>query len=193
MPFPKILVLSGSIRTRSHNARLAALAAKELTFADAEVSRISLLDYPMPIYDADQDLISGPPPNALKLKRMMSAHRGIFIASPEYNASISPLLKNTIDWVSRVRERGEPPYAAYRGRVFALGAASTDVLGGTRGLLALRQVLEVGCGALVIPEQIAVANAEHAFDEMDNLKDTRNAGVLKALALRLVEMAQQVS
>jgi NAD(P)H-dependent FMN reductase len=193
MPFPKILVLSGSIRTRSHNARLAALAAKEFTIVDAEVSRISLLDYPMPIYDADHDLISGPPANALKLKRMMSAHQGIFIASPEYNASIPPLLKNSIDWVSRVRERGEPPYAAYRGRVFALGAASTDVFGGARGLLALRQVLELGCGALVIPEQIAVANADHAFDEMENLKGTKYTAALKALVRRLVDMAQQTN
>jgi NAD(P)H-dependent FMN reductase len=192
MPFPKILVLAGSIRNRSHNQRLAALAAKELTLVDAEVSSASLLDYPMPVYDADQDMISGPPPNALKLKRMMSAHQGIFITSPEYNASISPLLKNVIDWISRVRERGEAPYAAYRGRVFAIGAASTDVYGGVRGLLTLRQILEVGCGAVVIPEQIAVANAEHAFDDMDNLKDPRNATALKAVARRLVEMAQQI-
>jgi NAD(P)H-dependent FMN reductase len=193
MPLPKILVLSGSIRKRSHNTRLAALAAKELTLADANVSRISLVDYPLPLYDADQDLVSGPPPNALKLKQMMAAHHGIFIASPEYNASITPLLKNTIDWVSRVRERGEPPYAAYRGRVFALGAASTDALGGVRGLLTLRQVLELGCGALVVPEQIAVGNAEHAFDEMDNLKDPRHSAALKVLVRRLIDMAQQVS
>jgi len=193
MPIPKILVLPGSIRTKSHNARLAALAAKELTLADANVTQISLLDYPLPLYDANHDMISGPPPNAVKLKKMMTAHRGIFIASPEYNASISPLVKNMIDWVSRVRERGEPPYAAYRGRVFALGAASTDVFGGLRGLLALRQVLEAGCGALVIPEQVAVGNAEHAFDEMDNLKDARSAGALKTLARRLVEVAQQMN
>jgi NAD(P)H-dependent FMN reductase len=193
MPFPKTLVLSGSIRSRSHNARLAALAAKELTLADAEVSVISLGDYPLPLYDADQDMVSGPPPNAIKLKQMMVAHSGIFIASPEYNASVTPLLKNAIDWVSRVRERGELPYAAYHGRVFALGAASTDAQGGVRGLLALRQVLEAGCGALVIPEQIAVANAEHAFDEMDNLKDTKSAVTLKALVRRLVDMSQQVS
>jgi NAD(P)H-dependent FMN reductase len=189
----KILVLSGSVRAQSYNTRLAALAAKELTLADAEVSRISLLDYPLPLYDADQDIVSGPPPNAIKLKQMMAAHRGIFITSPEYNASITPLLKNTIDWISRVRERGDQPYAAFRGRAFAIGAASTDVLGGVRGLLTLRQVLELGCGAMVIPEQIAVANAEHAFDDMDNLKDPRDAGVLKALARRLVDMAQQVS
>ena len=84
----------------------------------------------------------------------------MFIASPEYNASVTPLLKNTIDWVSRVRERGEPPLAAYKNRVFALGGASDGAYGAMRSLMALRQVLELGCGALVIPDQIAVMRAE---------------------------------
>src|SRR5436190_4281718 len=193
MPHPKILVIPGSIRNRSHNARLAALAAKELTLADADVSMISLFDYPMPIYDADHDVVAGPPPNAVKLKKMIAPHRGVFIACPEYNASIPPLVKNMIDWVSRVHERGDPPYAAFRGRAFALGAASPDVLGGARGLLALRQVLELGCGALVLPEQMVVPSAENAFDELDNLKDARHATALKELARRLVEMAQRLS
>jgi NAD(P)H-dependent FMN reductase len=193
MPHPKILVIPGSHRNRSYNARLAALAAKELTLADADVSLISLFDYSMPLYDADHEVVSGPPPNAVKLKKMMAAHQGVFITSPEYNASLSPLLKNAIDWVSRVRERNEPAYAAFHGRVFALGSASPDMLGGARGLLALRQVLELGCGALVLPEQVVVPNAENAFDDLDNLKDARQEAALKALARRLVETAQQVS
>jgi chromate reductase, NAD(P)H dehydrogenase (quinone) len=193
MPHPKILVIPGSIRNHSHNARLAALAAKELTIADADVTQISLFDYPMPLYDPDHDMVTGPPPNAVKLKKMMAAHRGVFITSPEYNASLSPLVKNMVDWVSRVHERGDPPNAAFRGRVFALGSASTEPLGGARGLLALRQVLELGCGALVLPEQVVVPNAENAFDDMDNLKDARQATALKTLARRLVEVAQQIA
>ena len=94
MPIPKILVVPGSIRTGSHNVRLAALAAKELTLLDVEVTRISLADYPLPIYDADIDARAGQPANALKLKQMIMAHQGIFIASPEYSASVTPLLKN---------------------------------------------------------------------------------------------------
>jgi chromate reductase len=109
MSVPKILVFAGSIRTGSFNARLAALAAKELALAGADVTRISLEDYPLPIYDGDDEAESGVPDNAKKLKSMMAAHQGVFIASPEYNASVTPLLKNTIDWISRVRERGEPP------------------------------------------------------------------------------------
>jgi chromate reductase len=193
MPIPKVLVLAGSIRTGSFNARLAAVAAKEIARAEAEVTRISLLDFPLPLYDGDVEARSGPPENSVKLKRMFCAHQGVFIASPEYNASLTPLLKNTIDWISRVREKQEPPLSAYRNRVFALGAASNGTYGGMRSIMALRQALELGCGALVIPEQIAVREASHAFDENDELKDERSAALLRTLARRLVELARQIA
>jgi chromate reductase len=190
MHTPKILVIPGSLHTGSHNSRLAALAAKEFALAEAEVTRISLADYPLPLFDAEMTAEVGPPQNAVQLQRMLRAHHGVFITSPEYNASITPLLKNAIDWLTRARARGEPTYAAFRDRVFAIGAASTGGGGGQRSLLALRQILELGCGALVIPEQVSVANAADAFDEMDNLKDEDLAVSLKALARRLVELAR---
>lgn len=190
MPAPKILVFSGSTRTGSHNAKLAALAAKELTLLDIDVTRISLVDYPLPLYDADLDARSGQPPSALKLKQMIMAHHGIFIASPEYSASVTPLLKNAIDWVSRVRERGDPTYAAFKGRVFAIASASPGPSGGLRSLMALRQILELGCGALVIPEQVAIPQADQAFDAMDNIADIRIANLFHAELARLVEMAR---
>ncbi|HVY58291.1 MAG TPA: NAD(P)H-dependent oxidoreductase [Xanthobacteraceae bacterium] len=192
MPAPKILVMAGSIRTGSFNARLAALAAKELTLLDADVTHVSLIDYPMPIYDGDDEAKSGPPENAVKLKRLMSLHRGVFITSPEYNASIAPLLKNTLDWVSRVREEGEPALAVYRNRFFALGAASNGAYGGYRSLIALRHVLELGCGAIVLPDQVAVREAATAFDEKDNLRDERTAITLKQVLRRLVDMVRQL-
>ena len=190
MAIPKILVIPGSLRAKSYNVRLAALASKELTLADADVTRISLVDYPLPIYDADTAEKSGPPHNAFKLKQLMSAHQGVFIASPEYNASLTPLIKNTIDWISAVRERGEPRLAAYQNRVFALGGASPGRSGATHSLLALRQVLAVGCRALVLAEQVTVPNAEHAFDEMDELTDARAADQLKVVVRKLVDTAR---
>lgn len=190
MASPKILVLPGSLRTGSHNVRLAALATKELTLLDADVTRISLADYPLPLYDADLDARGGQPDNAVKLKHMISAHHGVFIASPEYSASVTPLLKNAIDWVSRVRERGDPTYAAYKNRVFAIASASPGPTGGLRSLMALRQILELGCGALVIPEQVAIPDAERAFDDMDNLLETRLTNLLRAELARLVDMAR---
>jgi chromate reductase len=190
MAVPRILVIPGSLRARSYNVRLAALASKQLTLADADVTRISLVDYPLPIYDADTAEESGPPHNAFKLKQLMSAHQGIFIASPEYNASLTPLIKNTIDWISVVRERGEPPLAAYQNRVFALGGASPRRSGASHSLLALRQVLAVGCGALVLAEQVTVPNAEHAFDDMDELTDAGAANQLKVVVRKLVDTAR---
>jgi chromate reductase, NAD(P)H dehydrogenase (quinone) len=190
MSVPKILVIPGSLRAASYNGRLAALATKELTLADADVTRISLLDYPLPIYDADLAEKSGPPQNALRLKRLISAHHGVFIASPEYNASLTPLLKNMIDWISVVREGGEPQLAAYQNRVFALGGASPGRSGAMQSLLALRQVLAVGCRASVIAEQVSVPNAAHAFDDMDELRDVRAAGELKIVVRKLIDAAK---
>ena len=189
MPAPKILVLAGSLRAGSANTKLAALAAKELALADGEVTRISFADYPLPIFDADLLSEGGQPKAALELRAALTAHQGVFIASPEYSASVPPLVKNAIDWLSRALDRSEANYAAFKGRVFALGAASPGSAGGLRGLMALRQVLELGCGALVLPEQIAVGRASQAFDDIDHLKDEAQAASLKALARRLVEMA----
>jgi chromate reductase, NAD(P)H dehydrogenase (quinone) len=189
MAAPKILVIPGSMRTGSSNARLAALAAKEFALAEADVTRISLEDYPLPLFDADILAESGPPPQAVQLKKMLAAHHGVIITSPEYTASVTPLIKNTIDWITRVRDRGEIANAAFRGRAFAIASASAGGHGGIRSLMALRQILELGCGALVIPEQVAVPHAEQAFDEMDDLRDEALAAALKALARRLVELA----
>jgi chromate reductase len=191
MPAPRILVFSGSIRIGSMNARLAALASKYCTLAGADATLISLLDYPMPIYDGDLENRSGVPEAAISLKRLMMRHQGIFIASPEYNASITPLLKNALDWVSRVREGHELPLAAYKDRAFALGGASNGAYGAMRSLMALRQVLELGCGALVIPEQIAVARAGDAFDELDDFKDEANSNRLKGVVQSLIKFARQ--
>ena len=190
MPAPKILVFAGSTRTGSYNTKLAALAAKELTLADVDVTRISLADYPLPIYDADLDARAGQPANALRLKQMIMAHHGVFIASAEYSASVTPLLKNAIDWVSRVREKGDPTYAAFKNRVFAIGSATTGPSGGQRSLIALRQILELGCGALVIPEQVSIPSAAQAFDEMDNIIDTGTNNTFRAELDRLVEVAR---
>jgi chromate reductase, NAD(P)H dehydrogenase (quinone) len=183
---PKILVIPGSLRRGSHNSRLAALASKELALAGANVTRITLADYQLPIYDADLAAESGPPADAVRLKQLVCAHHGVFIASPEYNASITPLLKNAIDWVSAVREGDEPFLAAYQDRVFALGAASPGLSGGMQSLIALRQVLAVGCRALVIADQVTIPNAREAFDAEDELKDPRAASQLKLVVRKLL-------
>ncbi len=190
MSNPRILVIPGSLRSGSYNVKLAALATKELALAEADVTRISLADYPLPLYDADIVAKSGPPENALKLKRLLEAHRGIFIASPEYNASITPLLKNTIDWISVVREPGEAQLAMFQNRAFALGGASPGRSGALNSLLTLRQVLAIGCRALVVPEQVVIPNATQAFDERDMLTDARAADLLRTVVRKLIAYAR---
>jgi len=164
----KILVLPGSNRGLSFNVRLAALAAKELAVQGAEVTRISLVDYPIPLYDDDLKSTQGIPKNAIKLADLISIHDGIFIASPEYNGSISPLLKNSIDWVSIIREKDGKPYAPWKGKIIALGAASPGTFGGVRGLTHLRSIL-VNVGCQVISEQVLVANAAKTFNSGGSL------------------------
>ncbi len=188
----KILVIPGSLRTGSFNARLAAAAVKELALANVDVTQISLGDYPLPIYDGDLEVNSGIPKNAIDLKRMIEAHHGVFIVSPEYNSSVPPLVKNTIDWVTRVRDRNETLGQVFRERAFAIGAASDGKFGGLRVLMSLRQILALGCGATVIPRQVALSFASQAFDDMDRLKDQRDADQLRATVRQLIDVAQQM-
>lgn len=186
----RILVFSGSIRTGSLNAKLAAAAATAIARLDVDVTLISLADYPMPLYNGDDETASGAPEGAQALKRQLLAHQGVFLATPEYNAGITPLLKNAIDWVSRARGEGEAPLAAFRNRAFALGSASPGGYGGYRSQMMTRQVLELGVGALVIPESVAVSQAQQAFDEAGRLKDERANGMLEATAKALVDKAR---
>ncbi|WP_425088996.1 NADPH-dependent FMN reductase [Stappia sp.] len=185
----RILTFSGSTRSGSYNTRLAELVTRTASEAGAEATRISLADYPMPIYNGDLEANEGVPEAAKALKEVMQAHHGIFIASPEYNTSVSPLLKNTLDWVSRLSADGEPPAAAFKSRVFALGAASPGALGGIRGLMGLRTIMEIGYGALVIPEMSTVPAAASAFDDDGALSNERAAGLLEAMVKRLIDEA----
>ena len=176
-----LLFVAGSARDGSFNKRLARLGA-EIAHANGIAATFADLgDYPMPIYDGDYESASGAPENAGKLKALMSVHSGILLVSPEYNAGVTPLLKNAIDWVSRVREDGEAAGAVFKSRVFALASASPGRLGGLRGLTALRQTLELGLGALVLPEQVAIPGAGDAFDARGHLKDRAQQEALKSL------------
>jgi chromate reductase, NAD(P)H dehydrogenase (quinone) len=187
----KILVIPGSLRTGSLNARLAATAAYELAQAGAEVTRISLADFPLPIYDGDLQVKSGVPKNAINLKRMIGVHHGVLIVTPEYNSSVPPLVKNTIDWVSRVQDAHETRGQVFRERAFAIAAASESRLGGTRSLAALRLIL-TACHATVIPNQLALSFASQAYDDMDRLKHPADVESLGGLVQQLIDVSQRM-
>src|SRR6202795_5054817 len=187
----KVLVIPGSLRTGSLNARLAAAATYEFAQADAEVTRISLGDFPLPIYDGDLQSKSGVPKNAINLKRMIGAHHGVLMVTPEYNSSVPPLVKNTIDWVTRVQDTQETRGQVFRGRAFAIAAASEGRLGGSRALAALRLILSA-CHAMVIPNQLALSFAGEAYDDMDRLKLPADVEALRALGGQLIDFSQHM-
>ena len=176
---PKILFLAGSARKESINKKLAVLAAKTAEAAGAEVTVVDLKDYEMPLYNGDLEMAEGIPDNAKKLKQVFIDQDGFFIASPEYNSSFSPLLKNTIDWISRPHEENEAPLVAYKGKVAALGAVSPGALGGLRGLVSLRMLLG-NIGVTVTPSQIAIGAGFKAFDSEGKLNDEGQTKMLQA-------------
>src|SRR5712671_3192697 len=187
----KILVIPGSLRSGSLNARLAAVAAHEFAQSGVEVTRISLSDFALPLYDGDLQARSGVPKNAVNLKRMIGAHHGVLIVTPEYNSSVPALVKNTIDWVTRVQDAHESRGQVFRERAFAIAAASESRLGGARSLAALRLIL-TACHATVVPNQLALSFAAEAYDDMDRLKHSADIEALNALVRQLIDVSQRM-
>jgi NAD(P)H-dependent FMN reductase len=153
------------------------------------VTLISLADYPLPIYNADDEHRSGIPENAFKLARLLESQQGAFIATPEYNHSLPPLLKNAIDWLSRIKPGKGPEF---RYRLYAIGGTSDTLVGGARALADLRKVLSYAVRGVVMPDQIAVGKAQTAFNEAGNIIEQRVADQLKLVCERLLEMARRL-
>ncbi|MEW9835588.1 NADPH-dependent FMN reductase [Mesorhizobium marinum] len=189
---PRILVFAGSLRTGAYSARTADAAMKELALQGADVTRISLGDYALPLMDQDLEAEKGVPENALKLARQIAAHDGLMIASPEYNASIPPLLKNAIDWTSRVRRDGGRPFKPFEGKVAALCSSSDGAFAGVRGLYHLRAVL-MACHVEVISAQCSVARASEAFDEDGQFREERLRHQMTTVCRTLIDRAAMMS
>ena len=188
---PKIVAFAGSLRRESFNRQLIEIACELAQDAGAEVTAVDLADYRLPVFDQDLETAEGPPETAKALKQLMIASDALLIASPEYNSSVTGVLKNTIDWVSRPSEN-EPMLAAFRGKVAAIVAASPGALGGLRGLTHLREILG-NLGMLVLPDQLAVAQAHQAFDQAGRLADQKQSARLEQIVGRLVEVAGQLA
>lgn len=188
----RVLVLAGSNRTGTYSGKTADAAAKALVLQGTDVTHISLADYPMPIFDQDLENEEGVPEGAMRLGRMIAAHDGLLIVTPEYNASIPPLLKNTIDWISRISKDGDKPLKPFAGKVAALCASSPGKLGGIRALGHLRPIC-MNVGLEVITPQCSVGNAGSAFDENGNLADERTAGMMENVCRTLCHHASLLS
>lgn len=187
----RVVVFAGSTRAASLNKKLARLAARAIDDAGGESAFFDLADYPMPLYDGDLEAREGIPATALAIRNYMQGAKGLLIASPENNSSVSAVLKNTLDWVSRPWH-GQPGNLPYKGKVAALVAASPGAFGGLRGLTHLRATLQ-GLGVLVLSEQMALARADQAFDADGRLIDAKQQDMLDGIALRLVDVARRLS
>jgi chromate reductase, NAD(P)H dehydrogenase (quinone) len=191
MSTPKIVAFAGSTRTGSFNKKLIQIAAQAARDAGADVTMVDLKDLPMPLYDGDLEEANGLPENAKKWKAILRAHDGFLISSPEYNSSITGVLKNAIDWASRTETDDEPDLVCFRGKVAALVSASPGALGGMRALVHVRSILG-NIGTLVLPDQVAISTAHEAFDDGGKLKDERKAKKVAGLAQSLVETLRKL-
>ncbi len=187
-----ILVFAGSLRTGAFSEKTADVAQLELARGGATVTRLSLADYPLPLMNEDLEREEGLPDAAMQLARQFMAHDGVLIASPEYNASIPPLLKNALDWVSRVRADGDRKVQPYADRPFALCSSSPGAFAGMRGLYHLRAVL-MACGAEVITPQCSVSHAARAFDEEGAFVEERVHKQMQGVCQALIARAQALS
>lgn len=183
---PKILAFAGSLRAESFNKKLAKLAAEAARRAGAQVTYLDLRDLPLPIFDQDLEARDGLHENARQLKALLLAHDGFIIAAPEYNSSITAVLKNAIDWASRKGHPEEANLACFAGKTAAIMSASPGGLGGLRGLVHLRAILE-NIQVLVLPDQIAIATAHEAFQPDGSLKDARRQATVEVIASKLVD------
>jgi chromate reductase, NAD(P)H dehydrogenase (quinone) len=191
MAKPRILAFAGSLRRDSFNKKLVKVAAAGARAAGAEVTEIDLKDFPLPLYDGDIEAAEGLPANAKKLKELFLAHQGLLLACPEYNSSITAVLKNVIDWVSRPAP-GEASLACFTGKVVSLMAASPGALGGLRGLVTVRSILgNIQC--IVLPDQVAVGKAQEAFDEKGDLKDPKQKASVEKLGATCALVAGKLS
>ncbi len=187
----KILAFSGSSRKQSVNQKLVKIAALAAENQGASVTVIDLLDFPMPLFNQDLEDEQGMPAKAHEFKKLLVEHDGFLVASPEYNSAFSPLLKNVIDWASRAESDDEPPLLAYRGKVASIMAASPGGLGGIRGLVFLRMLLN-NIGVTVLPEQQAIPMAFKAFEENGKLADKQQQQAVEKLGLNLVNLLERL-
>jgi NAD(P)H-dependent FMN reductase len=188
---PKILAFAGSARGASFNKMLVKNALLGAERAGATVTFVDMRDFPLPLYDADLEAAEGIPQPALAFKALMKSNDGFLISSPEYNSSLSPLIKNVIDWTSRPVQ-GEPAYSGFEGKIAAVMAASTGALGGIRALAHLRALL-ANMRVFVIPDQKAVPNAAEVFDKDGSMTDQKTRKAVQEIAAKLAYMIAKLN
>lgn len=185
----KLLFLSGSARQNSLNKKLAKLAAQTAgQHEQVEAEFIDLAEYEMPIYNGDWEDTHGLPEATKRLKEKFIQCDGFFISNPEYNSSITPLLKNTIDWMSRQENEEEPILVAFSGKACALAAASPSAREQARVLEPVRMLLG-NIRVQLASQEMTLPKAHEAFDDQGDLRDQAHKAQLEALLSELIDKA----
>lgn len=190
MTTPRLVAFAGSLRAASFNRKLLAIAVAGARAAGAEVTPIDLKDFAMPLYDGDLEAAEGIPAAARELKSLFKAHHGFLIACPEYNTSVTAVLKNTIDWISR-QDGAESGRVPYEGKVAGLFSASPGPFGAVRSLEAVRGIL-MSLGCLVLPQRAAIPRAAEAFAADGALKDPKQLEMVHGVAAEAVRVAARL-
>lgn len=187
---PRLLAFAGSARRESFNRRLLTTLVEGARTAGSEVTVAELREWPMPLYDGDLEAELGLPDTVVRFKALMREHDGLLLACPEYNGSITPLLKNTIDWCTR-QGAGEAPLSCFRGKVAGLVAASPGALGGLRGLAVVRALLG-GLGMHLVPDQVALGQAASAFEADGRVADPKRRAAVEAVGAAAADLARRL-
>ncbi len=179
----RLLIFSASLRAASYNSQLARLAAHTIERHGGAVDLAMMEEFECPSYDQDVQDAASFPPGAEAFRRRLEASDAFVIASPEYNASIPGTLKNAIDWASRYTPQ---PFNARHGMLLS---ASPSLVGGNRGLWALRVPLE-HLGARIFPDMFSLAQAHQAFDVRGKLVNRQLSARLDSTLGAFMELVE---
>ena len=181
----KLFMFAASLQQHSLNKQLIKLAAMYLQQAGHSIDHADLHEFTLPLYNADIQNSTGFPAAVPHFIARLQAADGCVIATPEYNFSIPGILKNLIDWVSRVSPM------PWRNQIIQLLSASPSLVGGNRGLWQTRLSLEC-CGALVLPDMFSLANADAAFDQEGKLVQPELTQLLQSMLKRFTSLVSKI-
>ncbi len=151
-----VLVVPGSTRTGSHNAALGRAIVDRLVDRGVVAEFVDLRRFPLPLFDPELEASHGVPAAARELHDLLAAHTGLVIVSPEYNGSTSTLLKNTIDWISRVDR------SVLQRPAVALASASPSSKGGATGRASLRAMCD-HMGVALLDRELGLARSHEVI------------------------------
>lgn len=168
----KIIFFAGSLRQTSFNKILSKSALNYAKSKGIECEFLDLKDYDAPLYDGDLETSNDIPAGILALHEKLKNSSAWVVSCPEYNGSISGVLKNYIDWLSRIKDH------CFTNKHVKLLASSAGALSGVRGLWHSRVPFEA-LGCHVFPIMTGIGANYSSFDDSGNLVEAKNQEMLE--------------